>query len=164
MQTFGNPGIWKSEYPDFPGNPEICDGLDNNCNDEIDELEECSSYDDYSGVWIVAPAVSYACAFNYVTLNVSMLEVTDVNPVILFNASGTQPGSMSGSIDDAGGFTATNAISSGGAGCDETYTITGEFISDTEFQAVFTAEFFDASGFGGCFDCTDQTFVVTGVR
>lgn len=150
----------------FPGNLEICDGQDNNCNDEEDELEECTSFEDYSGTWVVTPAVSYACAFNSVTLNLSALEVTDVNPVILFSGlAGTQPGSMSGTIESDDSFFATNVISSGGAGCDETYSLSGSFTSDSEFEAIFTAEFYDASGTGlGCFDCVDQTFTVVGIR
>jgi hypothetical protein len=149
----------------FPGNEEVCDGQDNNCNDEVDELPECESFDDFSGTWIVTPQISYACAFNSVTLSVSALNVTDANPTILFSGlSGSQPGSMSGTIDSSNSFSVSNFISSGGGGCDETYSLTGSFTSDTEFQAEFDATFHDASGAGGCFDCTNQKFTVVGVR
>ncbi|MFT6819761.1 MAG: hypothetical protein ACJATT_003585, partial [Myxococcota bacterium] len=31
-------------------------------------------------------------------------------------------------------------------------------------SGTLTATYFDASGIGGCFDCTDQTFSFTAVR
>ena len=92
--------------------------------------------------------------------------------ILVSGLSGTQSGSMSGSFTSASDFEATNFISSGGGGCDETYTITGTFTSSTSFEATFTADFYDASGTGfGCGDstiftppCTLQTFTVTGTR
>ena len=154
-----------------PGAAEItCNDVDDDCNpDTLDNVDECNPTDpepeDFSGTWIVTPSVSYACAFNYVTINVASINVTDANPTILFSSpTGTQPGNMSGTIDLDDSFSATNFISSGGMGCDETYTITGQFVSNSEFTATLTAEYFDASGIGGCFDCTNQTFTFTGVR
>ena len=33
----------------FPGNLEVCDGVDNDCNDEVDEVEECVDGSSSSG-------------------------------------------------------------------------------------------------------------------
>lgn len=149
-----------------PGADEVaCNGADDDCDAETPDDDECTESDDFSGTYIVTPAVSYACAFNSVTLSVSSFTVTDANPTILVVASGdTQPGSMSGSFDSANGFVATNAISSGGGGCDETYSVDATFTSADEMSGTLTATFFDASGIGGCFDCADQTFSFTAVR
>ena len=155
-----------------PGREETCDGMDNDCDALIDEIEECEA-SDYSDTWIITPAVSYACAANIVTINLNAVEIVDANPVILVSGlSGSQPGSMSGSFTSATDFEATNFISSGGGGCDETYSIVGTFTSQNTFEATFTAEYFDASGTGfGCGDtaiftppCTDQSFTITGTR
>ena len=147
----------------YPGAAEACDGFDNNCNGTADE--GCEGFDDYGGVWVVTPSVSYACAFNSVTVNVASITITDVYPTILVQSSGgTQPGSMSGTFSSPTSFSASNAISSGGAGCDETYTLSGTFTSDASMAGVLTATFFDASGFGGCFNCTNQTWSISAVR
>ncbi|MEC7984685.1 MAG: putative metal-binding motif-containing protein [Myxococcota bacterium] len=172
----GSPGCLDcddSNALNFPENIETCDGMDNDCDALIDELEECEPEDDYSDTWIVIPPVSFSCASNSVTINLSALEIIDAYPVILVSGlSGTQPGSMSGEFISATEFEATNFISSGGAGCDETYTITGTFTSSTSFEATFTAAYYDASGTGfGCGDsmffppmCTDQSFTISGTR
>ncbi len=153
------------EDPDnFPGNDEVCDdGIDNNCDGVADE--NCEGSDGYTGTWVVPGAISYACAFNSVTINVSSISITDVNPTILFDFSGgTQPGTISGSFTSGTAFTGTNFISSGGGGCDETYTITGSFTSDTSMAGTLSATFTDASGLGACFDCTNQTWQISAVR
>jgi hypothetical protein len=160
-----------SDPVNFPGNTELCDGLDNNCNDQADEGLDC--FTDYAGTWVITPPISYSCASNTVTVNVSALEVTDAGGTILFTSPGTaQPGVMSGPLTDGTDFTATNAISSGGAGCDETYNIAGSFDSLDSFTATFTASFYDASGTGlGCGDgvffvpvCADQSWSIAGSR
>lgn len=142
-----------------------CNDVDDDCDEETPDDDECVASDDFSGTYIVTPQITYACAFNNVTLSVSSFTVTDANPTLLVAGSGgSQPGSMSGTFDSANGFTASNTISSGGAGCDETYTVDAEFTSEDELSGTLTATFFDASGIGGCFDCTDQTFSFTAVR
>ena len=154
----------------FPGNPEICDNRDNDCSGVADDGEDC--FTDYSGTWVVTPAISYACAGNTVTINVGALTITDAGTVIvLASIGGSQPGAMNGT-KDGDDFTAINAISSGGGGCDETYGITGTFLSMSEFTATVTADFFDASGTGiGCGDdsffippCAIQSWSITGSR
>ena len=149
----------------FPGNVEDCsDGLDNDCDGVADN--GCGGPPaSYSGTWILSPAVNYACAFNSVTLSITALSITDVSPVILVQGLvGSQPGAMSGSFTSATDFSASNHISSGGMGCDETYTITGSFVSSTQFNATVTAQFVDPMGIGLCFDCSNQSWPVTGVR
>ena len=47
----------------FPGNPELCDGLDNNCNDTVDEGATTTYYRDADGDGYGNPAVStQACS------------------------------------------------------------------------------------------------------
>jgi len=154
----------------FPGNPEICDNRDNDCSGVADDGEDC--FTDYSGTWVVTPAVSYACAGNNVTLNVGALTITDAGTVVVVaGVGGSQPGAMNGT-KDGDNFTAENIISSGGAGCQESYAITGSFLSMSEFTATLTAEFLDESGTGiGCGDdsfftppCTNQSWSITGSR
>jgi len=148
-----------SDPINFPGNVEICDNRDNDCSGAADDGVEC--FTDYSGTWAVTPAVSYACAFNFVTINVGVLTVTDAGTVIVFaGIGGSQPGAMNGTLTgDA--FTATNFISSGGGGCDETYDLSGSFLSMSEFNATLNATF---TGGAACYDCADQTWSITGSR
>ena len=147
-----------------PGAEEVCDdGLDNNCNGVADE--NCETFDGYTGTWVVTGPISYACAFNSVTINVASIAITDVDPTILLDfGSSAQPGTISGSFTSATAFTGTNAISSGGVGCDETYTVAGTFTSATSMTGTLTATFFEAGGFGSCLDCTNQTWSLSAVR
>ncbi len=161
--TFCDGDCDDSNLDTHPGAPEICDGLDNNCNGVADE--NCETFDGYTGTWVVPGAISYACAFNSVTINVSSIQITDVYPTILLAFSGgNQPGAISGSFSSPTAFTGTNAISSGGVGCDETYSVTGTFTSATSMTGTLTATFFEAGGFGSCFGCANQTWQISAVR
>jgi hypothetical protein len=148
-----------SDPTNYPGNEEVCDNRDNDCSGVADDGVEC--FTDYSGTWAVTPAVSYACAFNSVTINVGALTVTDAGSVIVFaGVGGSQPGAMNGTRD-GDTFTTTNFISSGGGGCDETYDLSGTFLSMSEFTATLNATF---TGGAACYDCTNQSWSIIGSR
>lgn len=139
----------------FPSNEEVCDdGIDNNCADGIDE--DCVV--DYTGTWTLDQTIRYSCAFSLVSINFSSVFVQDTNPTItvVSGGSGSQPGTMTGSFTGAADFTASRTIS---GSCDEVYTFDGSFTSDTTFEGTFTADFI-----GACFDCSRQSWTVSGTR
>jgi hypothetical protein len=149
-----------SNPSNFPGNPEVCDNADNDCSGTPDDGLEC--FTDYSGTWVVTPAPSYACAFNEVTVSFGAMNITDAGTVIVFEAiASAQPGAMSGTRTDDD-FSASRSIPAPdpSVGCSEDYAIDGSFISMSEFSATLTATF---TG-GGCWDCANQSWPITGSR
>jgi len=133
-----------------PGAEEICgDDIDNDCDG--DDESACS----FSGTWGIDPVVSYSCAYDLVAMSFNTLTVFDAAPSISFGSAGGQPGTMAGLVDEQGAFSVQNTLA---GACTETYTLAGTFTSATEFTATLTADF---SG-DYCFDCTTQTFDVTG--
>lgn len=137
------------------GNEEICDDtIDNDCDGSADE--DCSV--DYSGTWDLASTVRYSCAFGLVNINFDSVFVEDHNPTIRVTSTGTgsQPGTMEGAWTGASTFEADRTLT---GSCDEVYEVSGTFTSDTTFSATFTASFI-----GSCFDCTNQTFSLSGSR
>lgn len=132
---------------------EICDdGIDNDCDAEIDD--GCDV--DYTDIYVVSPSVSYSCAFGIVNINVSTLTVADARPVIAFSTGGSQPGTMTGTLDSFDAFSVSNTLS---GSCTETYAFTGSFVSSDHFTGTLTAGFV-----GSCFDCRAQSWTVDGYR
>ena len=149
-----------SDPANFPGNTEVCDNADNDCSGTPDDGIEC--FTDYSGTWVVSPAPAFACALNSVTISFGAMSITDAGTVIVFESvASTQLGAMSGTRtgDD---FSAARSIPAPdeSIGCSEEYAIEGSFSSLTEFNATLTATF---TG-DGCWDCTNQSWPITGSR
>ena len=140
-----------------PGNEELCDdGIDNDCDMDIDE--ECRG--DYSGDYYLNNAVNYACAFNNVELNFTYVTIVDLNPNIYANppsGRNNQPGNMSGTFTSDTDFSTSRTVT---GGCNETYVLAGTFTTADTFSATFNASFTGS----GCFDCRNQSWVVTGTR
>ena len=142
----------------FPGNEEVCDGIDNNCNDQVDET--CL---DYTGGWDVTPALTYQCAdftgtgFYLVNVDLRRLNVIFNDPTITLNSGGAQPGQLTGAVARDGTFSATHTIT---GSCDETYTLSGTFTDQDHFDAVFSVAFSGSL----CLDCTYQEWSISGSR
>lgn len=135
----------------YPGLEEVCDdGIDQDCDGTADN--DC----DYSGTWDLDDVVDYSCAFGLVSFNFDTLVVTDLNPTIKFKGSGSQPGTMVGSIDAYKEFDADNQLS---GTCTETYAIVGVFTDSNNFDAEFSASYA-----GSCYDCNNQSWEIHGVR
>ena len=158
-----------------PGLTEICgDGIDNNCADGVDEGCGTGSTD-YSGTWILTPAIAYYCALGMVNISLNSLQITDAYPSILVSGlplGTTQPGSMSGTFSSPTEFVVSSFLSGAGIGCDETYTMTGEFTSLNTLTATITADFYaPPTSMLGCGDpitftpeCLAQSWNVIGTR
>lgn len=139
-----------------PGFDEVCDDdIDNNCDGDVDE--GCAV--DYSDVWNLDRAISYSCAYGFVSIGFSQVQILDRNPSITVTSlPGAQPGTMSGTLANDTDFDVGNTIS---GTCDEIYEFVGVFQDANTFTGTFSVTF---SGGNWCFDCTAQSWLVTGTR
>lgn len=105
---------------------------------------------DPTGFYAVDPPVVYTCAAGLVDLDISALDVVMNGATVEVQGS---PCVQSGSYDPASGDLATTCTLAGT--CDETYALTGSFVSGTRFEGVFTATFV-----GTCLNCANQVISV----
>ena len=140
----------------FPGNAEVCDNeRDDNCDGTVDEA--CA---DYTDTWFLDQDVSYQCTFGLVDINFNNVTILDRNPNLTMTANGgsSQPGTLTGRFSSATDFSVSRSIR---GTCTETYTLEGRFTASDSFEGTFTAVF---TGGTACYDCSDQSWNVTGSR
>ncbi|MEC7242627.1 MAG: putative metal-binding motif-containing protein [Myxococcota bacterium] len=140
-----------------PGMDEVCeDELDNDCNGEVDEACE----DDWNGTWFLDKNISYSCAFGYVELAFSTVDITHSNTNLLIEGEGTkgQPGKTSGTLT-GWDFETQRQVT---GGCTETYTFEGSFVNQDQFEGVFIARY-TGSG-NNCADCKTRNWPIVGTR
>jgi len=134
---------------------ECLDEIDNDCDGEVDE--DCEV--DFTGTWELDSWVTYSCASGMVSITFNQLSVLDSSPTISFTSLGSaQPGTMTGTVNPTDWSASASAMYPGT--CNETYTVTGDFIDENTFEGVFQAAY---SGWT-CFDCGGQVWDVTATR
>lgn len=114
---------------------------------------------DYTDTWTLDRSVSYSCVFGIVNFNFASLTVYDAYPTITVVGGGSV-GTMTGTFSTATDFSAQHVIS---GSCTETYAVTGAFVDEFTFTGTLTATFTPRSG-GACYDCSNQSWAVTGTR
>lgn len=107
MKTLGTNDCDDSNPSAHPGNIEICDGIDNNCNGQVDEGVKLTFYKDQDGDGFGSPSqTTQAC--NQITGYVSnSLDCDDSNPAVNPNAIEVINGiddNCNGQIDEGGGM------------------------------------------------------------
>lgn len=109
------------------------------------------------GEYACSPVPSYSCAFGIVNWSVSswILEDLGGGQISVTASPGPLP-VLVGSLD-CGGLTFT-AVGTVGGTCVETYTLSGEIVSGTEWTGTFTASYT-----GDCYDCALQSWSLEAV-
>ena len=132
-----------------PGEEEECfDGLDNNCDDVVDE--ECDV--DFSGSWVADWEISYTCG-GVVDMNFDTLTVYETSGAISFTSIGSsRPGTLTGTISSSWEVLASSVVS---GACIESYTLSGTFLDAGAFEGTFQASFS-----GECGDCAPNTWPI----
>jgi hypothetical protein len=144
---------------------EDCDTAeDDNCDGQANE--DCAI--DWSGQYTLDKAVSKYCAYGLINFSFGVLEISSAGTSIsaFTYPYTTPPGTMTGSVDADGNFSATVTYK---GGCTEVYTVTGVFTSDTTFTASFSAAYSGSSGACGfgtedCSKGSPHTWIVNGTR
>ena len=113
----------------------------------------------YSGNWTLQSPISYTCAWGSINLNISNIEIAEFdsnqpNENFSLNVSEYNGGilTMEGTYSNDS-FEVSHYISSGGSGCDERYTFSGQFINLT-ISGIFEAEYIGTQ----CYDCAGGTW------
>ncbi len=110
-----------------------------------------------SGTYSLSPIITYNCAFGLVNILLSSLTFVDTGIILTVQPMMNNGGYMTGSTASNG---IINVLFFYPGGCDETYTLIGNFIDEETWQATFTISFIGMT----CFDCTFVSWVVTGTR
>jgi hypothetical protein len=117
----------------------------------------CTDFDP-SGIYTLAPAPRYSCAFGMVNFNVRSLTFSDDGVVLRVGGAPCAPGDvMTGpSARDTREFSVRCTYE---GTCDETYILMGHYTSDDRWEGEFRASYA-----GSCFDCSAQIWAVVGTR
>lgn len=107
-----------------------------------------------SGIYDLAPAVGYTCAFGLLMLNIRFFQFTVTATGLTVTGA---PPAMTGAAPMGNRFSVTGTEP---GTCNEVYTLTGEFTSANEFTGELSVNF--VGGAGACFDCTMQRFPIRG--
>ena len=108
------------------------------------------------GNYVSAPVVSYSCGGGAFSVSISEWVFQDDGrgSLIVGGVPTGPPTVMTGSVDCSD---TTFTVSTTGF-CLETHTLTGDFTSSGAWEGVYTIDFQGT----GCYDCTNQQFVVSG--
>ena len=109
---------------------------------------------DPTGDYTLDRTVSYSCAYGFFGFSFSSLHFSDTGATLDVTGGHTP---MEGSSATDGHIDVSGEVL---GGCNEYYTLTGDFTSETEWTGEFRVTF--ASGTGSCYDCTSQSWTVTG--
>jgi hypothetical protein len=117
----------------------------------------CSSAFDPSGAYVCVPPPSYTCVFGIVSFDIATMTFSDSGAVLIVSGA---PCSMTGASASDGTIDVSCTLT---GSCDETYALSGAFTGPDTWDGTFTATFTPASA-GACFDCTNQSWDLTGTR
>ena len=111
---------------------------------------------DPNGNYSVTPSINYSCTFGLVSLNFSSFQFSDNGSTLTVSPAMNGCCTLKGDSAEDGSFTATCLCP---GGCDENYKLTGTFTSNKSWQGTFSVQFT-----GSCFNCSYQSWSVTGTK
>ncbi|MDI7266756.1 MAG: MopE-related protein [Myxococcota bacterium] len=122
------------------------------------DTSQCTRPFDPSGVYVVTPAPTYSCAFGLVNFSISSLTFSDSGTVLsVVGAPCPFPSPMTGPSARTTRTINVSCLYPGS--CNETYSLTGSFVTDDGWTGTFRAGYS-----GSCFDCTTRSWSVSGQR
>ncbi len=126
------------------------------------DTSQCTRPFDPSGVYLLTPAPSYRCAYFFgvylVNFTIPSLTFTDSGTVLsVVGAPCPVPQPMTG--PSARTTRNINVSCTYVGSCNETYSLTGSFVTDDRWTGTFRATYS-----GSCLDCTNQSWSVSGQR
>ncbi|MFX1424704.1 MAG: hypothetical protein ACFFB2_20475, partial [Promethearchaeota archaeon] len=110
-----------------------------------------------SGTYNLNPSISFICAFGLLDLQYTQFIFVDYDSTLEIWPAMNGEGYMTGSSASEG--TIDVSFYSPGS-CSYLFTLQGTFIDNDTWEATFTVEFSGST----CFDCTSQSWQITGTR